>query len=83
MGVQNKLNENGEIVRNKSRLVCKGYDQVKCEDFDETFAPKAKMESIRLFLAYSCFKNFKVYQMDVKYIFLNGYLIEEVYIEQP
>lgn len=80
---KNKLNENGEIVRNKPRLECKGYSQVEGGDFDETFAPAARMEAIRLFLAYSCIENLKAYQMDVKSNFLNGYLKEEVYYEQP
>ena len=80
---RNKLNEEGQVTRNKARLVCKGYAQVEGIDFDETFAPVARMEAIRMFLAYSCFKNFKVYQMDVKSAFLNGELNEEVYSEQP
>jgi hypothetical protein len=52
-------------------------------DFDETFAPVARLEAIRIFLAYACHKSFKVYQMDVKSSFLNGDLNEEVYMEQP
>jgi hypothetical protein len=80
---KNKMNEKGQVVRNKSRLVCKGYAQVEGQDFDETFAPVARLEAIRMFLAYSCHKNFKVYQMDVKSAFLNGDLEEEVYMEQP
>jgi hypothetical protein len=64
-------------------LVCKGYAQVEGQGFDETFALVARLEAIRMFLAYSCHKNFKVYQMDVKSIFLNGDLEEEVYMEQP
>ena len=52
-------------------------------DFQETFAPVARLEAIRMFLAFSCYKNFKVYQIDVKYAFLNGKLEEEFYIEQP
>jgi hypothetical protein len=79
----NKLNEDGKIVRNKARLVCKGYAQVEGIDFEETFAPVARLESIRMFLAFASFNNFKVYQMDVKSTFLNGNLEEEVYIEQP
>ena len=71
------------MIRNKARLVCKGYDQVEGIDFEETFSPVARIEAIWLFLAFSCYKNFKVYQMDVKYAFLNGKLEEEVYIEQP
>jgi hypothetical protein len=80
---KNKMNEKGQVVRNKARLVCKGYAQVEGQDFDETFAPVARLEAIRMFLAYSCHKNFKVYQMDVKSAFLNGDLEEEVYMEQP
>jgi hypothetical protein len=80
---KNKMNEKGQVVRNKARLVCKGYAQVEGQDFDETFAPVARLEAIRMFLAYSCHNNFKVYQMDVKSTFLNGDLEEEVYMEQP
>jgi hypothetical protein len=61
-------------------LVCKGYAQIEGIDFEETYAPVAKMEAIRLLLAYACSKNVKVYQMDVKSSFLNGELEEEVYI---
>lgn len=78
---KNKLNENGEVIRNKARLVCKGYAQQEGIDFEETFAPVARLEVIRMFLALSSFKKFKVFQMDVKSTFLNGDL-EEVYIEQ-
>jgi hypothetical protein len=58
---KNKMNEQGQIVRNKARLVCKGYAQVEGWDFDETFAPMARLEAIIIFLAYACHKNFKVY----------------------
>ena len=78
-----KLNEDGQVTRNKARLVCKGYAQVEGIDFDETFAPVARMEAIRMFLAYACSRKIKVYQMDVKSAFLNGELEEEFYIEQP
>jgi hypothetical protein len=80
---KNKLNEQGQVVRNKARLVCKGYAQIEGLDFDETFVPVARLEAIRIFLAYACHKRFKVYQMDVKSAFLNGDLNEEVYMEQP
>eukprot|EP00253_Pinus_taeda_P003934 PITA_03934 len=83
MVFKNKLNENGEVIRNKARLVCKGYAQQEGIDFQETFAPVARLEAIRMFLALSSFQNFKVFQMDVKSAFLNGDLEEEVYIEQP
>jgi hypothetical protein len=77
------MNEKGNIVRNKARLVCKGYAQIEGLDFDETFASVARLEAIRMFLAYACHKKFKVYQMDVKSAFLNGDLKEEAYMEQP
>jgi hypothetical protein len=80
---RNKLNEDGQVTRNKARLVCKGYAQIEGIDFEETYAPVARMEAICLLLAYACSKNVKVYQMDVKSSFLNGELEEEVYIEQP
>lgn len=80
---RNKLNENGQVVRNKARLVCKGYAQVESIDFDETFVRVARLEAIRMFLAFASLKGFKVFQMDVKSAFLNGDLTEEVYGEQP
>jgi hypothetical protein len=79
----NKLNEDGQVTRNKARLVCKGYAWIEGIDFEETFSPVARMEAICFVLAYACSKNVKVYQMDVKSSFLNGELEEEVYIEQP
>jgi hypothetical protein len=78
---KNKLNEKGQVVRNKERLVCKGYAQIEGLDFDETFAPVAILEAIKIFIAYAFHKRFKVYQMDVKSSFLNGDLDEEVYME--
>jgi hypothetical protein len=80
---RNKLDENGTVTRNKARLVAQGYRQEEGIDYDETFAPVARLESIRLFLAYAAFKDFKVFQMDVKSAFLNGKLSEEVYVAQP
>ena len=77
-----KLDENGEITRNKARLLCKGYAQKEGLDYGETFAPVARMERVRTLLAYVTYKGFKFYQMDVKSTFLNGILEEEVYIEQ-
>ena len=62
---------------------CKGYAQVEGVDYEETFAPVARLEAIRMFLAFASHKKLKVYQMDVKSAFLNGYLQEDVYIEQP
>jgi hypothetical protein len=63
---RNKLNEDGKGTRNKTRLVCKGYAQIEGIDFEQTFAPVSRMETICLCLAYACSKNIKVYQMDVK-----------------
>jgi hypothetical protein len=80
---KNTLNEDGQVTRNKARLVYKEYAQIEGIDFEETFAPVAKMEAICLLLAYACSKNVEVYQMDAKSAFLNGELEEEVYIEQP
>jgi hypothetical protein len=80
---RNKLNEYGQVTRNKARLVCKGYAQIEGIDFEETYAPVSRMETIHLLLAYACSKNVKVCQMDVKSSFLNGKLEEEVYIKQP
>ncbi|KAK6163483.1 hypothetical protein DH2020_000347 [Rehmannia glutinosa] len=80
---RNKMNEEGFVVRNKAKLVAKGYCQEEGIDFDETFAPVARLEAIRMFLAYVAHKNFIVYQMNVKSAFLNGLLEEEVYVEQP
>jgi hypothetical protein len=80
---RNKLDEDGKVVRNKAILVCKGYAQVEGIDFEETFAPVAILEASRTFLAFPCFRNFKIYQMDVESSFLNQNMEEEVYIEQP
>ncbi|CAL8162045.1 unnamed protein product [Prunus armeniaca] len=80
---KNKTDEQGNVVRNKARLVAQGYTQMEGIDFDETFAPVARLESIRLLLAIACHLKFKLYQMDVKTAFLNGVLNEEVYVEQP
>jgi hypothetical protein len=71
------------VTRNKARLVAQGYTQVEDLDFDETFAHVARLESIRLPLGVSCILKLKLFQMDVKSVFLNGYLNEEVYVEQP
>ena len=80
---RNKMNEQGEVARNKVRLVCKGYSQQEGIDYEETYAPIDKIEAIRMFLTYAENTKFKVYQMDVKSAFLNGELEEEVYIEKP
>ncbi|GJZ99903.1 retrovirus-related pol polyprotein from transposon TNT 1-94 [Tanacetum coccineum] len=80
---RNKLDENGVVTRNKARLVAQGYNQQKGIDYDETYAPVARLESIRILLAYACALDFKLYQMDVKSAFLNGFINEEVYVAQP
>nr|GFC46910.1 retrovirus-related Pol polyprotein from transposon TNT 1-94 [Tanacetum cinerariifolium] len=78
-----KLDELGGILKNKARLVACGYRQEEWIDFEESFAPVARLEAIRIFLAYAAHKNMVVYQMDVKTAFLNGNLWEEVYVSQP
>ena len=78
---KNKLNEDGQVSRNKARLVCKGYSQEEGVDYGETFSPIARLEGVRTLLAYATHKGFKFYQMDAKSTFLNGILDEEVYIE--
>jgi hypothetical protein len=70
-------------VRNKARLVAQGYSQVKGLDFGETFAPVARLEPIRILLAFAASKGFKLYQMDVKSVFLNGVIQDEVSVSQP
>nr|GEW94860.1 hypothetical protein [Tanacetum cinerariifolium] len=80
---KNKKDESSLVIRNKARLVAVGYSQQEGIDYDETFAPVARIEAIRLFLAYAAHKDFIVYQMDVKITFLNGILKEEVYVGQP
>nr|CAN62460.1 hypothetical protein VITISV_035911 [Vitis vinifera] len=80
---RNKMNENDIIVRNKARLVAQGYNQEEGIDYEKTFAPVARLEAIRMLRAFACFKDFILYQMDVKSAFLNGFINEEVYVEQP
>jgi hypothetical protein len=80
---KNKEGENGEVVRNKSRLVAQGYSQKEGIDYEETFAPVAHLEAIRILQAFSVAKGFKMYQLDEKSAFLNGFLEEEVYVKQP
>jgi hypothetical protein len=80
---KNKSDAHGTVVCNKARLVAQGYTQVEGVDFDETFAPVARLESIRILLSVSSYLQIKLYQMDVKSAFLNGILKEEVYVEQP
>nr|GEV88227.1 hypothetical protein [Tanacetum cinerariifolium] len=78
-----KLEELGGILKNKARLVARGYRQEKGIDFDESFAPVARLEAIRIFLVFAAHMNMVVYQMDMKTAFLNGNLREEVYVSQP
>lgn len=78
---RNKIDENGEVARNKERLVCKGFAQEEGIDYGETFALVAKLEGVRTILSYSAYKGFKVYQMDIQSTFLNVTLEEKVYIE--
>jgi hypothetical protein len=79
----NKQDEHGVVTRNKARLMTKGYSQVEGLDFDETYAPVVRLESIRISLAYATYHGFKLYQMDMKSAFLNRPIKEEVYVEQP
>ena len=80
---RNKQDEHGVVVRNKARLVAQGFAQVEGLDFGETFAPVARLEAIRILLAFASHHNIKLYQMDVKSAFLNGLINELVYVEQP
>nr|GFB98509.1 retrovirus-related Pol polyprotein from transposon TNT 1-94 [Tanacetum cinerariifolium] len=78
-----KLDEYGDVLKNKARLVAKGYHQEEGIEFEESFAPVARIEAIRIFIANVASRNMTVYQMDVKPAFLNGELKEEVYVSQP
>nr|GFA18548.1 retrovirus-related Pol polyprotein from transposon TNT 1-94 [Tanacetum cinerariifolium] len=78
---KNKTGAENTVIRNKSRLVAKGYRQEEAIDFEESFAPVARLEVVRIFLA--AHKNFPIYQMDVKTAFLNGPLKEKVFVRQP
>ncbi|GJS11514.1 retrovirus-related pol polyprotein from transposon TNT 1-94 [Tanacetum coccineum] len=80
---KNKKDEDQTVIRNKARLVAKGYAQEEAIDFEESFAPFARLEVVRIFVAYAAHKSFPIYQMDVKTTFLNGLLKEEVYVAQP
>jgi hypothetical protein len=80
---RNKQDEHGVVTRNKARLMAKGYAQVIGLDFEETLGLVARLESIQILLAYAAHHSFKLFQMDVKSIFLNGPIKEEVYVEQP
>ncbi|GJR52055.1 retrovirus-related pol polyprotein from transposon TNT 1-94 [Tanacetum coccineum] len=80
---KNKCDAENIVVRNKTRLVAKGYRQEEGIDFEESFAPVARLEAVRMFIAYAAHKNITIFQMDVKTAFLNGPLKEEVYVSQP
>ncbi|GJV54166.1 hypothetical protein Tco_1449907 [Tanacetum coccineum] len=81
--LKNKKDERGIVIRNKARLVAQGHTQEEGIDYEEVFAPVARIEAIRLFLAYASYMGFTVYQMDVKSAFLYGTIDEEVYVMQP
>ncbi|GJW88923.1 gag-pol polyprotein [Tanacetum coccineum] len=80
---KNKKDEDQTVIHNKARLVAKGYAQEKGIDFEESFAPVARLEAVRIFVALAAHKSLPIYQMDVKTAFLNGPLKEEVYVAQP
>jgi hypothetical protein len=80
---KNKQSDDGLVVRNKARLVAQGFCQKEGIDYEETFAPVVRSEAIRILLAFAASKGFKLFQMDVKSAFLNGYIEEEVYVRQP
>ena len=77
-----KLDEHGIVIRNKARLVAKGYNQEEGIGYEETYAPVAILEAIRMLLAFASIMDFEFYQMDVKSVFLNGFIQEEVYVDQ-
>ena len=79
---RNKTDEDGEIIRNNSRLVAQGYTQMEGVYFDESFAPVARLESIRILLSIACIMDLKLYQIDVKCAIFNRFLNEEVFVEQ-
>ena len=79
----NKQDENGVVTRNNARLVAQGWTQVEGLDFEETYAPVARLEAIQMLLDFAAHHDFKLYQMDVKSAFLNGPIQELVYFEQP
>ncbi|XP_070032036.1 uncharacterized protein [Nicotiana tomentosiformis] len=80
---KNKLDEEGEVTRNKARLVVQGYSQEEGIDYNEIFAPVSRLEAIRLLIAFATYMEFTLHPMDVKSAFLNGYLKEEVFVKQP
>ncbi|GJW62733.1 retrovirus-related pol polyprotein from transposon TNT 1-94 [Tanacetum coccineum] len=80
---RNKLDESGVVSRNKARLLAQGYNQQECINYDKNYAPVARLESIRILLAYVCALDFKLFQMDVKSAFLNDFINKVVYVAQP
>ena len=80
---RNKLDEQGEVIKNKARLVAQGYSQKEDVDYTETFVPIARLKAIRLLLSYTVNHNITLYQMNVKSAFLNGVIAEEVFVKQP
>lgn len=80
---RNKLDEDGKVVRNKVKLVANGYSQQKGLDYTETYAHVVKFEAIQIFISFATYSKIKLYQMDIKSVFLNGDIKAEVYMEQP
>ncbi|GJT97517.1 gag-pol polyprotein [Tanacetum coccineum] len=80
---ENKMDENGIVIKNKARLVAQGYNQQEGIDYEENFTLVVRLEAIRIFLVYAAYMGFMVYQIDVKSAFLNGKISEEVYVQQP
>ena len=80
---KNKLDENGTVIWNKARLVAKGYNQEEGIDYEVTLVPVVRLKAIWPVLAFAHYKEFKLYQIDVKSAFLKGYISEEVYVEHP
>nr|GEU74765.1 retrovirus-related Pol polyprotein from transposon TNT 1-94 [Tanacetum cinerariifolium] len=80
---KNKTDVENIVIRNKSRLVAKGYRHEEGVDFEESFTPMARLKAVRMFAAYAAHKNFTIFQMDVETAFLNGSLKKEVYVNQP
>nr|XP_033516070.1 uncharacterized mitochondrial protein AtMg00820-like [Nicotiana tomentosiformis] len=80
---KNKLNESGQVVRNKARVVAQSYSQQEGIDYEETFALVARLESIRILLAYAAHKYFRLFHMDVESAYLNGFISEEVFVKKP
>jgi vacuolar-type H+-ATPase catalytic subunit A/Vma1 len=80
---EKKLNEQGEVIRNKAKLVAQGYSQQEGIEYTETFSPVARLEAIMLLLSYAINQGIILYQMVVNSAFLNGVIYEEVYVKQP